>query len=253
MPSITGSNASHLRVKTSVYEGPLEMLLELIEKRKLLINDIALASVTDEYIAKVSGMQELPVGETANFVALAATLLLIKSRSLLPSLALSDEESQDIKQLEYRLALYQIIRDAAHGLPDALRTPYLYEVSAPEPEPLFLPDMSVTAQSLRTAAQTLMEGFPQLTHMPQVQVRKIISLEEMIQNMATRVSSAFRTTFREFTKSSKGADEQEVRHHVIVSFLALLELVKQGILKATQEGEDISMESDSVSTPSYEL
>ena len=64
-------------VKTAVYEGPLDLLLELIEKRKLLINDISLASVTDEYIARVNAMKELPVGETAEFVALAATLLLI--------------------------------------------------------------------------------------------------------------------------------------------------------------------------------
>ena len=75
-----------ISVKTAVYEGPLDLLLELIEKRKLLINDISLAAVTDEYIARVNAMQELPVGETAEFVALAATFLLIKSRSLLPAL-----------------------------------------------------------------------------------------------------------------------------------------------------------------------
>jgi segregation and condensation protein A len=97
-------------VKTPIYEGPLEMLLELIEKRKLLINDISLAAVTDEYIARVNAMENLPVGETAEFVALAATLLLIKSRSLLPTLQLTDEGSRDIKELEYRLALYQLIK-----------------------------------------------------------------------------------------------------------------------------------------------
>jgi segregation and condensation protein A len=86
-------------VKTAVYEGPLDLLLELIEKRKLLINDISLASVTDEYISRVNSMESLPVGETAEFVALAATLLLIKSRSLLPTLILNDDESRDIKEL----------------------------------------------------------------------------------------------------------------------------------------------------------
>src|SRR5665647_135936 len=96
-----------IAVKTPVYEGPLDLLLELIEKRKLLINDIALATVTEEYIARVNSMESLPVGETAEFVALAATLLLIKSRSLLPMLTLSEDETRDIKELEYRLALYQ--------------------------------------------------------------------------------------------------------------------------------------------------
>src|SRR6185312_11866917 len=126
-----------LTVKTPVYEGPLHLLLELIEKRKLLINDISLAAVTDEYIARIKGTQ-MPVGETAEFIALAATLLLIKSRSLLPSLTLSDEESHDIKELEYRLALYQLIKEAARNLPfDAA---YLPEGQTPEPEPLYVAD-----------------------------------------------------------------------------------------------------------------
>jgi segregation and condensation protein A len=105
-----------ITVTTAVYQGPLDMLLELIEKRKLLINDISLASVTDEYIAQLNTMETIPVGEMAQFVSLAATLLLIKSRSLLPLLTLSDEETKDIKELEYRLAVYQIIKEAARGI-----------------------------------------------------------------------------------------------------------------------------------------
>lgn len=246
MPVERSSN-SNLRIKTPVFEGPLDLLLDLIEKRKLLINDISLAQVADEFIAYVQQSPELPVGETAEFVALAATLLLIKSRSLLPSLALTDEESSDIKELEYRLALYQIIKDAAKGLP--FKADYLYDGYAPEQEPMYIADTTVTPSSLRVAAQALIDGFPALVQLPKVAVKKIISLEDMISTLANRVSSAYRMSFKEFSKTGQGA---EARHHVIVSFLALLELVKQGILKATQEGDDIHMESDAVSTPRYE-
>lgn len=240
-------------VKTSIYEGPLEVLLELIEKRKLLINDISLAQVADDYIARVNAMQELPVGETAEFVALAATLLLIKSRSLLPTLELSDDESHDIKELEYRLAVYQIIKEASLGL-GKLDLPYLYEGRTPEMEPLYLPDASVTPQSLRQAAQTLIDGFPTTLTLPKVEVKKIVSLEEMIGQMADRVSRAFSMSFKEFTRStSSGQAKELVRGEVIVSFLALLELVKQGILKAQQDERfgDITLESHVVSTPRY--
>lgn len=242
-----------IEVKTTVYEGPLEILLELIEKRKLLINDIALASVTDEYIARINTMEHLPVGETAEFISLAATLLLIKSRSLLPSLELTDEESRDIKELEYRLALYQLIKEAARGLSTGLREPYLYEGSNPEPEPLFIPDAAVTAASLREAAQSLMRAFPQNIALPKVEVKKIMTLEEMIDKMSQRISSAFKMSFRQFSGLDK-AQSTEARYGVIVSFLALLELVKQGILRAQQEEDfgDIVMESDQVSTPKYE-
>ena len=234
-----------ITVKTPVYEGPLEVLLELIEKRKLLINDISLAEVCDEYIARINAMPHLPVGETAEFIALAATLLLIKSRSLLPSLDLSDDESRDIKELEYRLALYKLIKEASHGI-GRLNLPMLYEGRPQELEPLYIPDPSVTATSLRGAAQTLIDGFPATLVLPKVEVKKIISLEEMINTMAARISQAFKMSFREFSGKKE-------RGEIIVSFLALLELVKQGILKAEQEAHfgDITLESDSVSTPNY--
>ena len=234
-----------ISVKTAVYEGPLEVLLELIEKRKLLINDISLASVTDEYIARVNSMPHLPVGETAEFIALAATLLLIKSRSLLPNLELSDDESRDIKELEYRLALYQIIKEVSAGL-GRTEEAYLYEGTPRELETLFIPDPTVTSGSLRAAAQTLIDGFPATLVLPKVEVKKIISLEEMIDKLAARITSAFKMSFREF------AGKKE-RGEVIVGFLALLELVKQGIIKAEQEARygDITLESGTVSTPSY--
>lgn len=234
-----------IAVKTPVYEGPLEVLLELIEKRKLLINDISLAQVADDYIARVNAMPELPVGETADFVALAATLLLIKSRSLLPTLELSDDESRDIKELEYRLAVYQIIRDASFNL-GRMDEHYLFEGNPREMDPLYIPDPTVTLESLRGAAQTLIDGFPTTLTLPKVAVKKIISLEEMIDSMANRIQKAFKMSFKEF------AGKRE-RGEVIVGFLALLELVKQGIIKAQQDEQhgDITLESHSVSTPSY--
>jgi segregation and condensation protein A len=232
-------------VKTSVYEGPLEVLLELIEKRKLLINDIALAAVTDEYIARINSLPEIPVGETAEFISLAATLLLIKSRSLLPGITLTEDESRDITQLEYRLALYQLIKESSTAL-GKLPNGYLYEPLVREQTPLYIPDTSVTHSSLRAAAQTLLEGFPVHIVLPTVAVKKIISLEDMIENMAARISSAFTMNFKEF------AGKKE-RTEVIVSFLALLELVKQGIIKAEQEAHygDITLQAHAVSTPSY--
>ncbi|OGC88234.1 hypothetical protein A3D70_02685 [Candidatus Adlerbacteria bacterium RIFCSPHIGHO2_02_FULL_54_18] len=234
-----------ITVKTEVYEGPLDVLLELVEKRKLLINDISLAAVTDEYIEQINAMESLPVSDTAEFVALAATLLLIKSRSLLPHLELSGDETRDIKELEYRLALYQLIKDAARGL-HQLDLPHLSPGNPREREPLFIPDPALTPEGLQTAAEQLIEGFPALLILPKVEVKKIISLEEMVERMAGRIQSAIRMSFKEF------AGKKE-RGEIIVGFLALLELVKQGIIKAQQESHfgDITLESDAVSTPHY--
>ena len=236
--------------KTSVYEGPLDLLLDLIERRKLLINDISLAAVTDEYLARIQAQEAMPVGETAEFVALAATLLLIKSRSLLPLLEISGEEAMDIKELEYRLAVYQIIKNAAKGLQGNTKG-QRYAGASPSFEPLFVPDPSVMLPSIRAAVTSIIESFPQFAALPSLAVKKIISLEEMIERMAGRVSSAFRLSFKEFSGHGAGSAQ---KGEVIISFLALLELVKQGIIRATQQDEhgDITLENDSVSTPSYE-
>lgn len=242
-----------LTVKTPVYEGPLDLLLELIEKRKLLINDISLAQVTDEYIDRVNSMQELPVGETTEFVSLAATLLLIKSRSLLPTLTLSVDESRDIKELEYRLSLYQHIKEAAALLQQTAKAGGLHEGNPPATEPIFLFDKSISLDALRAAAHALVAAFPQSLSLPKVAVKKMVSLEETIEKLSERITSAFKLSFKEFSGHS-GKAAGEAKHSIIISFLALLELVKQGIIKANQQDNfgDIELEADSVSTPVYE-
>jgi chromatin segregation and condensation protein Rec8/ScpA/Scc1 (kleisin family) len=89
--------------------------------------------------------------------------------------------------------------------------------------------------------------------LPNVSVKKIQSIEEVISTLAERVNTAIRLSFKEFARSAVGEKGSIERHDIIVSFLALLELVKQGILKATQEDNgDITLESDAVSMPSYE-
>src|SRR4051812_32375972 len=98
-------------VKHEQFEGPLDLLLSLIEKRKLFINDISLAKVADDFINHIKNFEQFPIGESANFILIASTLLLIKSKSLLPTLQLTEEEQGSIEDLETRLKIYQRIKD----------------------------------------------------------------------------------------------------------------------------------------------
>ena len=106
--------AQSYKVKTSVFEGPLELLLNLVEKRKLLINEVSLAKVADDFITYAKGLEKFPVAESANFILIASTLVLIKSRSLLPALALTEEEEGSVVELEQRLKIYQRTRQLSH-------------------------------------------------------------------------------------------------------------------------------------------
>ena len=98
-------------VKTAVFEGPLDLLLSLVEKRKLFINEISLTQVTDDYIAYVNTLPKVNFSEVANFIVVAAMLILLKSKSLLPNMQLTEEEESSIEELEARLQLYRVIKE----------------------------------------------------------------------------------------------------------------------------------------------
>src|SRR3990167_1170009 len=99
------------QVKTPVYEGPFDLLLNLIESRKLFINEISLSEVTNDYVAYTRSISDGKISETTAFIVIAATLILIKSKSLLPNMTLTDDEKNQIGNLEDRLALYKLIQD----------------------------------------------------------------------------------------------------------------------------------------------
>lgn len=234
--------------KSNVFEGPLELLIELVEKRKLLINDISLASVTDEYIKQVSEMQEKSLPHTAQFVQLAATLLLIKSKSLLPVLELTKEEEVMIDDLEDRLRQYQIYRDAGQYLISIFgKTPLYSPRFVPPKEALFIPDQYCTIDALREAMDSVLNNLPKKEIKPKVQVKQTISLEEMMHNLQKRIETQLKTKF-----SQLRADATEHKE-VIVGFLAILELVKQGNVLVTQLGRfnDIEIELEQGRTPRY--
>ncbi|MCX6712768.1 MAG: segregation/condensation protein A, partial [Candidatus Vogelbacteria bacterium] len=98
-------------LKMANFEGPLDLLLSLIEKRKLHVSDVSLAQVTDDYIAFIRSGENISVENMANFILIASTLILIKSYSLISTLAVTEEEKADIKDLENRLKLYQRVRE----------------------------------------------------------------------------------------------------------------------------------------------
>ena len=219
-----------------------------MERRKLLINDISLSEVTDEYIRQVSLRQELSLPNTAQFIALAATLLLVKSKSLLPVLDLSEEEEQSIEDLEERLRLYQIIRDAAMPLQARFGQNRLYAPQFRPPQrPLFLPDVFCTLEALKEAAYSAVEALPKKEEPKQASVKAIITLEEMMSKLENRIRQDLKTRF---SMLHEGKVERKV---IIISFLAVLELFKQGNLLITQSERfaDIEIELEQSMTPRY--
>jgi segregation and condensation protein A len=237
-----------ISIKTHVFEGPLELLLDLVEKRKLLINDISLASVTDEYMRQVSLMQELSLPNTAQFISLAATLLLIKSKSLLPVLELTQEEEEGIDDLEIRLKRYQLYRALGQEIEAVFGVKMTHARQfVPSATPLFVTDQFTSISALQEAITNVVLNLPKKEEKPKVKVRKVISLEEMIEKLHERIERQMKLTFKELI-----ADSAE-KANVIVGFLAVLESVKQGSILVAQAKrfEDIHIEKESVGAPKY--
>lgn len=249
---------SAYKVKAGEFEGPLDLLLDLIEKRKLHISDVSLANVADDYIAYVKNLGDFPIAESANFILIASTLLLIKSKSLLPTLELTLEEQESVSDLEDRLKKYKRIKELTHHVQELFGKNILFFREPPRDiKPVFSPDEDIQTLKLLEAIKSVLQSLPKQEKLPEIVVRKIISLEEMIGNLTERIQHRLKMSFKEF--SSKGnpmsAERwgKEEKVNIIVSFLAMLELVKQGVIQVSQEKEfeDISMETQSLGVPRY--
>jgi segregation and condensation protein A len=235
-------------IKTEAFEGPLELLLDLVEKRKLLINDISLAEVTDEYMRQVSIMQELSLPNTAQFINLAATLLLIKSKSLLPVLDLSSEEEEGMDDLELRLRRYQMYRDIAKDIEDIFGKTVTHERQfVADKKPLFVTDKFTTLDGLQEAIGSVLVSLPKKEVKPKVQVKKVISLEDMLSRLHTRIEKQMKLTFSELLENSTD------KTNIVVGFLAILESVKQGTILVEQINrfDEIEIEQEKTQTPRY--
>ncbi len=240
-------SAQGFTVRTGTVEGPLELILELIERRKLLVNELSLSQVTDDFIAHVKNGEGFPMEDAANFVNVAATLLLIKSRSLLPDLELSHEEEEDVEGLKKRLALYEVARRAARDLEKLFGRSVMYARGDREPDAVFAPSRDLSKETLLTALETLLASKEKEVVLPEARIRPMVSIEEMMDRLRERVERAFTLSFSEFA----GTKVEKVE--IIVSFLALLELVKQGAMEAEQFGKwgDIRITNTSASVPRY--
>lgn len=238
-------------VKTPVFEGPLDLLLDLVEKRKLFVSDVSLAQVTDDFISYIETHEEFPIGESAEFILIASTLMLVKSRSLLPQLRLTEEEEASIDDLEKRLAEYKKTKALALELRKIFGKDIIFEKTPSKNDVIvFSPDGKTNADHLLFSLKQVLASIPKKEVVPKALVRKMISLEETIEKLSERIAKSMKMSFNDFA-SVKGELTPEKKVAIIVGFLAMLELVKRGAIRVTQDGSDIHMESESLSTPTY--
>lgn len=236
--ALTPSDPS-FKLQLPVFEGPLDLLLYLIEREELDITAVSLVQVTDQYLSYLHGGEQMDADALAEFIAVGARLLYLKSRALLPRPPSDEEGLEELgDDLVQRLREYRRFREAAAALRNieeqGLRA---YPRLAPPPAlPMPTGLDGVTLDLLAGIVREVLERRPEAP--PEVVVpRQLVTVEEKIAELSSALREHRRLSFRAFISASSS------RIEVIVAFLAVLELIKALRLCAEQDAifGDISL------------
>ena len=219
-----------MQIKINDFEGPLDLLLQLIEKNKLDITKVSLSAVAEQYIDYINNLTESDPELLADFLLIAAKLLYIKSRALLPELELDEDEELDLaKQLKmykkYIAASLQVKclfekNNYAYGRPAELT-----KVKVD-----FQPPASLTVNKLQQVMVKLLDNLVKQEKIPHQTMAYVVSIKDKIRHIQQLLKSKSSLKFDELIKSAQNKTE------IIVSFLGLLELVKQRQVNVWQVG-----------------
>ena len=233
MPSILGHQTSNYKVQTAIYEGPLDLLLDLIERAELDITAVSLASVTEQYLNYLHLLEEVHAEEISAFLVIAAKLVQIKSEALLPRPPTLEPGEEDVgATLVEQLKLYKRFKEIANQLHERevqnLRT---YLRLAPPPKIEGKLDLSnITLGDLLDAAKEVYAKEIEKQALGTVITRPRVTIREKIEMISKKMGATQYTHFKELL------GEKPTRIEIVVTFLALLELVKRYRVAAKQNG-----------------
>ncbi len=234
-PNLRQAQLSHqtggYTVNTPVYEGPLDLLLQLIERAELDITSVSLALVTDQYLAYIHQMQ-VPADEISAFLVVAAKLIQIKSEALLPRPPVREAGEEDLgESLARQLRIYKRFKELSNWL-DERETRHLrtYLRVAPPPKVEGRLDLSdITLADLMAAAEDIFAEEAEKQALGTVISAPRITIREKIALIAERLGKSRNAVFNDLL------GQKPTRLEVVVTFLALLELVKRYRVSARQE------------------
>ncbi len=210
------------------FSGPLDLLLNLVEGHELKITEISLADVTDKYLSFVNSSTEIDESEMADFLVLAAKLLYLKSKELLPQLVVEDEQTGD--ELSRQLKMYEQFVHAAEEIKEMLlQRRFMYprqelHVMARG----FQPPKTLTSFKLGAVITDIVTRRTPVK-LEEAQIQKVMSIREKIDAVQDMLKTFQRTHMKHLV------DDLSSKPDIIVTFLALLELAKQRSVLLEQE------------------
>jgi len=214
-----------MNFKIDKFEGPLGLLLQLIEREEMDITQISLAKIADQYIEYIKSSKDIGPEELADFLVVAAKLLLIKSRALLPFL--KGEAEEEVQEFEHQLKMYKEFLEAAKKIEVIIgkkrfsfarefnRKAFLASAN------IFSPPKKLTAPDLQTVFSEIIRNIRPTETLEEKNLEQIVNIEDKILAIQEILFERIKVSFNHVLATAKNKTE------IIVSFLALLELIKQ--------------------------
>ncbi|MFH1610616.1 MAG: segregation/condensation protein A [Patescibacteria group bacterium] len=226
-------------VKLEKFEGPLDLLLQLIESADLDITEVYLSQVADQFMKYLADVENKNPDELADFLVVASRLLLIKSRILLPNLHIEDES--EAIELETQLKIYKEYHEASKKIENILAEKKALFVRKKIPldiEVLFNPPKNLDINKLKKIFLEIIKEIEPVVKLPKKSMLRAVSIKEKIEHIRNQILSGISLSFSDLIKGSKDRTE------VVVSFLGVLELVKQRHVVVKQDNmfEEITLE-----------
>lgn len=217
-------------IKLDQFEGPLDLLRQLVESKKLEITQISLAQVTSQFLDYLKKIPSTNVSSIADFLVVAGRLALIKSRALLPFLELTPEEDQDVTALEQQLVEHRKYKELAKEILKLDNTGqklysrgYLENLAA-----IFYFPKNLNTESITSAVTNLLEGLTLPHRIPQARALDIMPLEQKIKELEKGLKARAEIVFSDILKTTQPEEK-------VVAFLSVLELIKRNHVETFQK------------------
>lgn len=221
------------------FEGPLDLLLTLIQKNKVSIWDIPIVEITDQYLEAIAGMEKSSLEETGEFIVMASQLLYIKSKMLLPKDKKEEDEEDPREDLAYRLAQYQIFKEAAKELRKSeFTTKHMVfreeeNIKFPVPEYSRHHDTDVLIEAFSHILERKMRrAKPQKKAFSGIVGREKVSVDDMVEKVCKAIKRNSRVQFKTLFR------DEDSKPEMIATFLAVLEMIKLNKIRADYDDED---------------
>lgn len=219
-------------IKIEQFDGPFHVLVELLNSKELDITEVNLSEITEQYIEAVNNQRDTDPYTLADFLVVASRLIYLKSKTILPMLLPEDEDEESVANLEDQLKMYKRFYEASKTIGEMIdnrNIMHVREKIAVDVGVLFNPPHAVTGEKMRDIFASVVNGLEPIVKIPEKVIKRVVSLSEKMNQIRERILNKMNANFSELLNGAEGKPE------LVVTFLAVLELVKQKVLIVDQD------------------